>query len=73
MVSVGGYWSADNSGLIPNQLPREVAALGLWAANLRGLAELSPGSPLIAAWYGLDRTPFLPGVGYTLKHPDAEQ
>ena len=21
---------------------------------------------MIAAWYGLDRTPFLPGVGYTL-------
>ncbi|TCW20509.1 esterase/lipase family protein [Dietzia cinnamea] len=66
VVSVGGYWGADNSGLIPHQLPREIAGLGLWAANLRGLAELSPGSPMITAWYGLDRTPFLPGVGYTL-------
>ncbi|MDV8000172.1 esterase/lipase family protein [Rhodococcus sp. IEGM 1408] len=66
VVSVGGYWGADNSGLIPHQLPREAAGAALWAANLRGLAELSPGSPVLTAWYGLDRTPFLPGVGYTL-------
>ncbi|KAA0919887.1 lipase [Dietzia sp. ANT_WB102] len=66
VVSVAGYWGADNSGLLPHELPPEVAGLGLWTANLRGLAELSPGSPMLAAWYGLDRTPFLPGVGYTL-------
>lgn len=66
VVSVGGYWGADNRGLLPHQLPPEVAGLGLWAANLRGLAELSPGSPVLSAWYGPDRTPFLPGVAYTL-------
>lgn len=66
VVSVGGYWGADNSGLIPHQLPREAAGAALWAANLRGIAELTPGSPVLAAWYGPDRTPFLPGVGYTL-------
>ncbi|WP_216695023.1 esterase/lipase family protein [Dietzia psychralcaliphila] len=66
VVSVGGYWGADNSGLIPHQLPPGLAGAALWAANLRGLAELSPGSPMLTAWYGLDRTPFLPGVAYTL-------
>ena len=66
VVSVGGYWGADNSGLIPHELPPQVAGVALWAANLRGLAELSPGSPMLAAWYGPDRTPFLPGVTYTL-------
>ena len=66
VVSVGGYWGADNSGLIPHQLPAGAAGAALWAANLRGIAELSPGSPMLTAWYGLDRTPFLPGVGYTL-------
>lgn len=66
VVSVGGYWGADNSGLIPHQLPGEVAGAGLWAANLRGLAELASGNPMLTAWYGPDRTPFLPGVGYTL-------
>ena len=66
VVSVGGYWGADNSGMVPHQLPREVAGLGLWAANLRGLAELAPGSPMLTAWNGFDRTPYLPGVGYTL-------
>mgnify|MGYP001305464639 CR=1 FL=1 len=66
VVSVGGYWGGDSRGLIPHQLPPEVAGIGLWAANLRGLAEMSPSSPFLPAWYGLDRSPFLPGVGYTL-------
>ena len=66
VVSVGGYWGGDNSGMVPHQLPREAAGPGLWAANLRGLAELAPGSPMVTAWHGLERSPFLPGVDYTL-------
>ena len=69
VVSVGGYWGGDHGGLIPNDLPPQAAGAALWAANLRGLAELAPGSPLLAAWYGPDRSPFLPGVGYTLIAP----
>jgi pimeloyl-ACP methyl ester carboxylesterase len=66
VVSVGGYWGADHGGLVPNDLPPGAAGAALWAANMRGLAELSPGSPMLTGWYGPDRSPFLPGVGYTL-------
>ena len=66
VVSVGGYWGGDNRGLVPTELPPEIAGVGLWAANLRGLAELAPGSPMVAAWNGLEGSPYLPGVEYTL-------
>lgn len=66
VVSVGGYWGADNSGMVPDDLPTEIAGAGLWAVNLRGLAELAPNSPMVAAWNGLERSPYLPGVEYTL-------
>lgn len=66
VVSVGGYWGGDNSGLVPDDLPPEAAGVGLWAVNLRGLAELSPTSPMLAAWNGLEGSPYLPGVEYTL-------
>lgn len=66
VVSVGGYWGGDNSGLIPDDLPPEAAGVGLWAANLRGIAELAPSSPMVAAWNGLEDSPYLPGVEYTL-------
>lgn len=66
VVSVGGYWGGATDGLIPHRLPPELVGPALWAANLRGLAELSPGSPMLTAWYGPERSPFLPGVGYTL-------
>lgn len=66
VVSVGGYWGGDNRGLVPADLPPEAAGIGLWAANLRGLAELAPGSPMLAAWNGLEGSPYLPGVEYTL-------
>ena len=66
VVSVGGYWGSETAGLIPHALPPTLVAPALWAANLRGLSELAPGTPTVAAWYGPDRTPFLPGVGYML-------
>lgn len=66
VVSVGGYWGGDNRGLVPDDLPPEAAGIGLWAANLRGLAELAPNSPMVAAWNGLEGSPYLPGVEYTL-------
>lgn len=66
VVSVGGYWGGGHDGLVPHRLPPELVGPALWAANLRGLAELAPGSPMHAAWYGPDGSPFLPGVGYTL-------
>lgn len=66
VVSVGGYWGGDNSGLVPDDLPREAAGIALWAANLRGLAELAPSSPMLTAWNGLEGSPYLPGVEYTL-------
>lgn len=66
VVSVGGYWGGDASAIVPADVPPEAAMAGLWAANLRGLAEIAPGSPLVSAWKGADGSPYLPGVGYTL-------
>ena len=66
VVSVGGYWGADNSGMVPADLPAEAAGVGLWAVNLRGLAELAPFSPMVAAWKGVEGSPYAPGVEYTI-------
>lgn len=66
VVSVGGYWGGDTRMLVPPQVPAEAAGIALWAANLRGLAELSPSSPMLLAWNGLEGSPYLPGVEYTI-------
>ena len=66
VVSVGGYMGGDPSGLLPDDLPPEAAGAALWAVNLRGLSELAPGSPMVAAWRGPENSPYLPGVEYTL-------
>lgn len=66
VVSVGGFWGGNHGGLVPDGLPSEAAVAGLWAANLRGLAELAPHSPMLVAWNGLEGSPYLPGVDYTI-------